>query len=221
MTSLSCDCQSRAGSTRINPATIWLINPAFVLAFLMLGLPVLATDSYELELLVFAVDNSPGIETAHHGEVPVLLAESRMYRHSLSSKDPQILPTGGGRLAAARKVIEARAGYHILVHSSIVKTPSSPFSATQYGSLSTLPESKFRVTAYFRLYTTGPFFLQSSILYRPGLKISPAAGLSDLSSNLHAGESLAIQETRRIRFNEVHYLDHPSFGVLIVLMPKT
>ncbi len=221
MISLSCDCQSRAGSVRVHPATIWLVNPAFVLAFLMFGLPALATDSYELELLVFAVDNSPGIETALHGEVPVLLAESRIYRHSLSSKDPQILPRGAGRLAAARQVIEARAGYHILAHSSIIKTPSSPFGATQYGLLSTLPEFKSRLTAYFRLYTTGPFFLQSSILYRPGLKITPAVGLSDLSSNLHAGQSLAIQETRRIRFKEVHYLDHPSFGALIVLTPKT
>ncbi len=221
MISLSCDCQSRAGSVRVHPATIWLVNPAFVLAFLMFGLPALATDSYELELLVFAVDNSPGIETALHGEVPVLLAESRIYRHSLSSKDPQILPRGAGRLAAARQVIEARAGYHILAHASIVRTPSSPFGATQYGLLSTLPEFKSRLTAYFRLYTTGPFFLQSSILYRPGFEIAPTAGLSDLSSNLHAGQSLAIQETRRIRFKEVHYLDHPSFGVLIVLTSKT
>ncbi len=221
MTSLSCNCQSRAGSVRINPATIWPIKSGFLLVFLIFGLPALATDSYELELLVFAVDDSPGIETALHGEAPVLLAESRMYRQSLSSKDPQILPRGAGRLAAARQVIEARAGYHILVHSRIIRTPSSPFGTTQYGILSTLPEFKSRLTAYFRLYTTGPFFLQSSILYRPGLKISPAAGLSDLSSNLQAGQSLAIQGTRRIRFKEVHYLDHPSFGVLIVLTPKT
>ncbi len=221
MTSLSCNCQSRAGSVRINPATIWPIKSGFLLVFLIFGLPVLAADSYELELLVFAVDDSPGIETALHGEAPVLLAESRMYRQSLSSKDPQILPRGAGRLAAARQVIEARAGYHILVHSRIIRTPSSPFGTTQYGILSTLPEFKSRLTAYFRLYTTGPFFLQSSILYRPGLKISPAAGLSDLSSNLQAGQSLAIQGTRRIRFKEVHYLDHPSFGVLIVLTPKT
>ena len=221
MTSLSCVCRSRAGSVRIPPAPIWLINLGFVLAFLIFGLPALATDSYELELLVFAVDTSPGIETALSGEVPVLLAESRMYRHSISSKDPQILPPGAGRLAAARKVIEARAGYHILAHSSIIKTPSSPFGATQYGLLSTLPEFKSRLTAYFRLYTAGPLFLQSSILYRPGFEIAPTAGLSDLSSNLHAGQSLAIQETRRIRFKEVHYLDHPSFGVLIVLTSKT
>ena len=221
MTSLSCDFRSRASSVRTHPATIWLVNPAFVLAFLMFGLPALATDSYELELLVFAVDTSPGIETALSGEAAVLLAESRMYRHSLSSKDPQTLPRGAGRLATARKVIEARAGYHILAHSRIIKTPSAPFGATQFGLLSTLPEFKSRLTAYFRLYTTGPFFLQSSILYRPGLKITPAAGLSDLSQNLHAGESLAIQETRRIRFKEVHYLDHPSFGALIVLTPKT
>jgi len=53
------------------------------------------------------------------------------------------------------------------------------------------------------------------------LKIAPAVGLSGSSHNLQAGESLAIQETRRIRFNEVHYLDHPSFGALIVLTPKT
>jgi hypothetical protein len=221
MTSLSCDCRSRAGWVRIASAPTWLINPGFVLVFLIFGLPALATDSYELELLVFAVDTSPGIETALPGEVPVLLAESRMYRRSLSSKDPQILPRGAGRLATARKVIEARAGYHILAHSRIIKTPSSPFGATQYGLLSTLPEFQSRLTAYFRLYTTGPFFLQSTILYRPGLKISPAAGLSDLSQNLHARESLAIQETRRIRFNQVHYLDHPSFGALIVLTPKT
>ena len=221
MTSLSCVCRSRAGSVRIPPAPIWLINLGFVLAFLIFGLPALATDSYELELLVFAVDTSPGIETALSGEVPVLLAESRMYRHSISSKDPQILPPGAGRLATARKVIEARAGYHILAHSSIIKTQSSPFGKTQYGLLNTLSEFDSRLATYFRLYTTGPFFLQSSILYRPGLKITPAAGLSDLSQNLHARESLAIQETRRIRFKEVHYLDHPSFGALLVLTPKT
>ena len=221
MTCLSCVCRSRAGSARIQPATIWLINPAFVLVLLMFGLPVLATDSYELELLVFAVDTSPGTETALHGEAPVLLAESRMHRHSLSSKNPQILPPGAGRLAVARKVIEARVGYHILAHSSIIKTPSSPFGTTQYRLLSALPEFQSRLTTYFRLYTTGPFFLQSSILYRPGLKIAPAAGLSGSSQNLHARESLAIQETRRIRFKEVHYLDHPSFGALIVLTPKS
>ncbi len=221
MTSLSSDCHSRAGSACAHAATIWPIRSVFLLVFLIFGLPALATDSYKLEFLVFAVDPLPVTQTALNGEALVLLVESAMYRHSLSSKDPQILPPGAGRLAAARKVIEARAGYHILAHSSIIKTPSSPFGATQYGILSALPEFESRLTTYFRLYTTGPFFLQSSILYRPGLKIAPAAGLSGSSQNLQAGQSLAIQETRRIRFNEVHYLDHPSFGALIVLTPKT
>ena len=221
MTSLSSDSHSHPGSVRAHTVTIWPIRSVFLLVFLIFGLPALATDSYELELLVFAVDPLPVTQTALNGEALVLLVESTMYRHSPFSKETKILPQGVGRLAAARKVIEARAGYHILAHSSIIKTPSSPFGATQYGILSTPPEFKSRLTAYFRLYTTGPFFLQSSILYRPGLKISPAAGLSDLSSNFHAGQSLAIQETRRIRFQEVHYLDHPLFGVLIVLTPKT
>ena len=221
MTPLSRGCQSRVGSVRAYPVTIWLIKTVFVLFFLIFGSPVFAADGYELEFLVFAVDSSPGTETAGPGEAPAFLAESRIYRHSLSSKEPKILPRGVGRLAAARKLIEARTGYHILVHASIVRTPSSPFGKTQYGILSALPEFQIRLTAYFRLYTTGPFFLQSSILYRPGLEIAPAAGLSRSSRNLHTRESLAIQETRRIRFEEVHYLDHPEFGVLIVLTPKT
>ena len=221
MTSLSPVFRSSGTLVGVRPTTFWLITPSVVLALLMFGLPVLAADNYELELLVFVVEGSPGIETALHAEAPLLLTESRMYRRSLSSKAPQILPRGVGRLAGARKAIEARAGYRILAHSRIIKTPSSPFGTTQHGLLNTLSEFPSRLTTYFRLYTTGSFFLQSSILYRPGLKIAPSAGLSDLSQNLHASESLAIQETRRIRFKEVHYLDHPSFGVVIVLTPKT
>lgn len=200
--------------------TTWLVKTVFVLVFLIFSLPVFATESYELEFLVFAVDFSPGTETAAPGEAPAFLAESRMYRHGLSSEEPKFLPRGVGRLAAARKLIEARTGYHILVHASIAKTPSSPFGKTRYGILSTLPEFESELTAYFQLYTTGPFFLQSSILYRPGLEIAPAIGLSGLSQNLQAKESLAIQETRHIRFEEVHYLDHPALGVLMILMPK-
>ena len=200
--------------------TTWLVKTVFVLVFLIFSLPVFATESYELEFLVFAVDFSPGTETAAPGEAPAFLAESRMYRHGLSSEEPKFLPRGVGRLAAARKLIEARTGYHILVHASIAKTPSSPFGKTRYGILSTLPEFESELTAYFQLYTTGPFFLQSSILYRPGLEIAPAVGLSGLSQNLQAKESLATQETRRIRFEEVHYLDHPALGVLMILMPN-
>ena len=221
MTSLSCDCRSRAGSVRAHKATIWPIRSVFLLVFLIFGLPALATDTYELEFLVFAVDSLPDTETALNGEALVFLAESRMYRHSLSSKETKILPRGVGRLAAARKAIEAQAGYHVLAHDRIVKTRLTPLGKTQYRLLSAVPEFQSLLTTYFRLYTTGPFFLQSSILYRPGLKISPAAGLSGSSQNLQTGGRLAIQETRRIRFNEVHYLDHPSFGALIVLMPKT
>ena len=221
MTFLSSDCHSRAGSVCAHTATIWPIRSVFLLIFLLFGLPALATDSYELEFLVFAVDSLPGTQTALNGEALVLLVESTMYRHSLSSKETKILPRGAGRLAAARKAIEARVGYHVLAHNRIVRTRSSPFGKTQYGLLSAMPEFESRLTTYFRLYTTGPFFLQSSILYRPGLKIAPAAGLSGSSQNLQVGERLAIQETRRIRFNEVHYLDHPSFGALIVLTPKT
>ena len=197
-----------------------MINPVFVLALLMLGLPAFATDNYELEFLVFTVETSPGTELALHGAAPVLLAESKMYLHHLSSKNPKTVPRGVGRLSDVRKAIEARAGYRILAHSRLIKTSSSPFGTTQYGLSSPPSEFLSRLAAYFRLYTTGPFFLQSSILYRPGLTIAPFAGLSGSSQNSSAGESLVIQETRRIRFKEVHYLDHPSFGALIVLMPK-
>ena len=221
MTSLSSNCHSRAGSVCAHTATIWPIRSVFLLVSLIFGLPALATDSYELEFLVFAVDSLPVTQTAVNGEALVLVVESGMYRHSLSSKETTILPQGVGRLAAARKAIEARTGYHVLAHNRILRTRSSPFGKRQYWLLSAVPDLESRLTTYFRLYTTGPFFLQSSILYRPGLKIAPAAGLSGSSHDLQPGESLAIQETRRIRFNEVHYLDHPSFGALIVLTPKT
>ncbi len=221
MTSLSSDCHSRAGPVCAHKSTIWAIRSVFLLVSLILGLPALAIDSYELEFLVFAVDSLPVTQTTLNGEALVLLVESAMYRHSLSSKETKILPQGVGRLAAARKAIEAHTGYHVLAHNRILRTRSSPFGKRQYRLLSAVPEFESRLTTYFRLYTTGPFFLQTSILYRPGLQISPAAGLSDSSHNLQMGESLAIQETRRIRFNEMHYLDHPSFGALIVLTPKT
>ena len=220
MTSLSSNCRSRAGPVCTHKATICPIRSVFLLVSLIFGLPALATDSYELEFLVFAVDSLPVTQTAVNGEALVLVVESGMYRHSLSSKETTILPQGVGRLAAARKAIEARTGYHVLAHNRILRTRSSPFGKRQYRLLSAVPDLESRLTTYFRLYTTGPFFLQSSILYRPGLEIAPAVGLSGLSQNLQAKESLAIQETRRIRFEEVHYLDHPALGVLMILMPK-
>lgn len=42
----------------------------------------------------------------------------------------------------------------------------------------------------------------------------------DLAMRDDNGEMVRLKQRRRVKFNEVHYFDHPRFGVIVTISPK-
>ncbi|MDP6081754.1 MAG: CsiV family protein, partial [Arenicellales bacterium] len=66
-------------------------------------------------------------------------------------------------------------------------------------------------------YKPGPLFLKSSLVYRPETTTASVTGFSEKAPTRRSNEKLVIQETRRVRIGEIHYLDHPLLGVLVIV----
>ncbi len=195
---------------RLPPAALILA------AALASALPAAAEDNpsavYNIEILVFRATTTAGVPENWGDE-----AGARSIAGDESASGSQqvgrfvaLLPASGYQLGALEERLRASGGYVPVAHAAWSQTASA------WGTRAGFPLARLGVDVPG---LTGNVFLERGQFLHLGLSLSwtiaePPAGLGAAP-----GTTFTMNETRRVRFYERNYYDHPAFGVLALVTP--
>ena len=195
--------------------------------FVSSGMPVLAADEwYTIEVAIFERVGNAGLAEERW---PERIEESRTGL-SLSASDGagvQLLTAGRSEASSIVKVKRASLAYgglvsrmarsgqfRPLVHMGwrqpgLSKTEAVPVKVG--GASSGSPQAS-EVRGTLRLYRARYLHLEADLLLA-----KPSAAYT--AANANGATRFSLHESRRMRSGELHYLDHPLFGMLVRATP--
>ncbi|HEX7044433.1 MAG TPA: CsiV family protein [Burkholderiales bacterium] len=156
-----------------------------------------AAASYEIEVLVFEIrlPDLEGAELWTRIEQPSEAAQTVSPREMTPTED----------FTSIADALRADGRYRVMLHKRWVQ-PAEPRSS---GSAVALASWDRELEGALRFYVSRFLHVELRLLFQPR---ATAIG-SD------AAPSYVIEEERRVRSNDLHYFDHPKFGVLVRVRP--
>ena len=177
-----------------------------------------AARSYEVELFIF--------EYHHQDDDEVLIPQfgrSVDLRFALERAEQRVSmiqpePALDGHLAEINARLTASRTYDVLYHVRWIPQSAQLPHAPRVGI--SLPSSppQTGIHGIVRLYATDLLFVDTIMRFDlvPTAHSDKASGQSGASAERPAH---FLKQKRRVKFKEIHYLDHPRFGIFITVWP--
>ncbi|GGO80550.1 hypothetical protein GCM10011348_17470 [Marinobacterium nitratireducens] len=199
---------------RLNPVQWFARNAGFsrplfaLLTMLFLSLPADAEEPwYKIEILVFA-HSSPAIDEQTWGNAQIPRRADALELGNNGNGAYQRLPANNLVLTAEKNRLSEQADYRTLFHGAWYQPVSTSDGAKPVrirgGKL--MPNNAYELDGYVTLD------LDEFLSIRPDLYYSfdaPNDAGRTLTANLKA--------SRQVEIDEIHYIDHPLFGMLVVI----
>jgi len=170
----------------------------------------------DIEYLIFRLDAS-STETHHQGTRQVALtALTEISAGNMPFGKGHALVTTPSTLSPAKTRLIGASRYRVVLHAIVKGDNTGNFAPVRFVLKSQKTGRESNLRAWFQLNGTRALRLKTSILYR--LKSPESAIQTDGNKRAATPETTAwvIRDTRRITLGEIHYLDHPAFGILVV-----
>ncbi len=212
---MSPQCWTRSlASTKINPDST---DPAYgtpmrkivllllVAAAQLISNPVLAARTYDIELLLFAIQGD-----ASGSQLLTDDPEGVDWENSTPLGDNRRLPSGRGRLGAKERALQRAEGFDPLIHAAWRQNIRSRESAKAWyvRSERTIAPGTPKVEGLVKLSVGRYLHVELDLLIRK--KADDAVG---------GFRNYRVTTHRRMRSKELHYIDHPMLGMLIEITP--
>lgn len=177
-----------------------------------------AARSYEVELLIFEhhhQDDDESLIPQFGRSVDFRLALEQAERR-VSTIQPE--PALAGHLADINARLTASRTYNVLYHVRWLQQSAQLPHAPRVGI--SLPASSTRtgIHGIVRLYATDLLFVNTIMRF----DLVPTTHSNQLSRQSDASAERSahfLNQKRRVKFKEIHYLDHPRFGLFITVWP--
>jgi len=169
----------------------------------------------DIEYLIFRLDASL-TETHHQGTRPVALtALTEISAGNMPFGKGHALVTKPSVLSPAKTRLVGASRYRVVLHAIAKGDGSGNFAPVRFALKSQKTGRETDLRALFQLSGTRTLRLKTSILYRR--KRTESGIQPDGNKRTTTPETTAwvIRDNRRITLGEIHYLDHPAFGVLV------
>ena len=184
----------------------WLVC---LLATVLVPQNTIAGESfgYQVEFLIFR--NLKGESHTEHRSRYAILEQTH---HKLNPskkivKNLRFQAEITGQLEPVRHKLAASHRYQVLFHGHWNQTPGTDNDKTARLDLTSV-DGRSLLSGSFKLHIDQLLFLETTIV----LHNSPTTPLSGVSNMPHL-----LKETRRLRLREIHYLDHPEFGLVLTI----
>jgi len=196
-------------------------------------LPAWAETWYEVELLVVAQRQpDAGSEIWPVKTLPPLPQENLFTPPAPQQSGGKIaaLPPENYRLTAEAQRIAADAGYELLLHTGW-RQPGLPREqslavrlhavdpVTEGAAQPTEAAHAARLDGTVRLILARYLHLEADLRYREAEAPRQSGFFSLFGNDAVEKPVYRLNESRRMRSREVHYLDHPMFGVIALVTP--
>ncbi len=176
-----------------------------------------AASGYQVEVIVFAYaqPNADGEQFSVDEGLPTaqglaLLADGEPGSGTVLTK----LPASSQRLNGVLAALRRGGKYRPLLHASWILPEGGRIRGVYVSTAATadLPAPDMeQVMGSVRLRVTRFLHVDMDLAYFPG---ATAPGVT-AESGLQQADHVRLTESRKIKFNEVHYFDHPLFGALL------
>ena len=180
--------------------------------------PTPAVDFYDVEILAFRQLDSQGddeeldVPNIRHLELNLEL-QDLLDRTSTIPLEPAI----EGYLNHPAQRIGNSRDYEILFHGRWSQTTSDRKAAPYIRIDLPAIRRSHTLTGVLRLFSTDLLYVDTFLRYRPAKQ--QATNQTSESTGPNTQPYYFLKERRRVKFREVHFLDHPKFGVLLTVWP--
>jgi hypothetical protein len=184
----------------------------------LLCLPASAVDFYDVEILVFRQLNNQGddeeldVPNIRHLELNLELQDLSSQRSAIPLE-----PAIEGYLSRSAQRIADSRNYEILFHGRWSQRTSARKTAPYIRIELPAVHESHALTGIFRLFSTDLLYIDTFLRYQPEKQHATHQISESLGRN--AGPYYFLKERRRVKFREIHFLDHPKFGVLLTVWP--
>jgi len=174
--------------------------------------PLLAIDFYDAEVLVFQYNrNEENTEELNTPTISHVRFNLELNSLRLKKSLVEIEPVIDGYLSEQAKMLASTKDYRIIFYGGWSQKTSDPKKAPYVEVI--LPDINNRgdtLRGILRLFATDLLYIDVLMRYnaRPSTVLSSQSDTSSLPFYF-------IDERRRVKFNEVHFFDHPRFGILV------
>jgi len=190
---------------------------------LLASLPVSAASVYDLELVVFLNNNTPSSEVDAANPEHAARLDRRLAQLFERVGGLDTGPGAGGRLAGVADRIDASPDYTLLQHvrwrqevALISDAPWIDVSALTLGEDSGLK-------GVTRFYHTPLLYIDVFLRFTPfqdplatgAAPRASAYGALPLETDMVSAPGRFLEEKRRLKINEVHYLDSARMGAIV------
>jgi hypothetical protein len=176
-------------------------------------------QSYDVELVIFRTLNPNATAEAWNME-----AAAAGQRLAIPDEEPSPFATPAAppppttvtfpalaaskfKLTAVTDTLRRSRNYQPLAHFGWTQ-PGFPRNAVQAMSINSMVPGSSRVVGQVALWRGRYLHLTLDLVYEP-------------QAVEESGQRFVLRQTRRMRSNENHYLDHPRFGVIAVIRPRS
>jgi len=186
---------------------------ALLLAFLCFSLPAAAEEPwYKVEILVFAHSSPSALKEQRWRDLKVPRRPDAIELGNGGNGAYQRLPGNNLVLTAEKNRLSEQADYRTLFHGAWYQPVSAAGSAhpvrIRGGKL--MPNNAYELDGYLTLD------MDDYLNVRPDLYYSFLAPDST-DSNGDKVLTVNLKTSRRVNADEIHYIDHPLFGMLVVI----
>jgi hypothetical protein len=175
-----------------------------------------APSAYNIELIVFRITGGSGTpenwaaEASSNGEGAVAGAESGSGGARELGRFITALPASAYQLGGIETKLRSSGGYVPVAHAAWSQTAST------WGTRGGFPVTRLGIDVPG---LSGSVFLERGQFLHLGVALSYAVPNPPAGLQAAPGTVFTINESRRVKFYESTYFDHPAFGVIAMVAP--
>jgi hypothetical protein len=175
--------------------------------------PAAAATVYNIEIIIFRATGSAGPAenwALEGGSARNIAGDESTSGSSQVGRFVAVLPSADWQLTELENRLRASGAYVPVAHVAWSQTASA------WGTRAGFPLSRLGVSADG---LAGTVFLEHGQFLHLGMTLSYAEAAPPASLGAAPGTTFTINETRRVRYYERNYFDHPAFGVIALVTP--
>ncbi len=175
--------------------------------------PTAAATVYNVEIIIFRATGSPGPAEAwgvQGGSARNIAGVESASGSSQVGRVVGALPAADYQLNDLENKLRASGAYVPVAHVAWSQTASA------WGIRAGFPLARLGASAEG---LSGTVFLEHGQFLHLGMTLNYAEAAPPPSLGAAPGTTFTINETRRVRFYERNYFDHPAFGVIALVTP--
>ena len=186
-------------------------------------LPSLASadNLYKVEMLVFANESGIGIQDEYWPPLPPVDTGAALFPRPWNGyplETLEELPRNDLRLSRDAALLARSGRYQVLYHRGWLQSIGSAQRTT--------PVRIKASSGNYELDGSISLSRQRFLHVRPNLQLSqfgqpgPASATAESAAPVdYRPTAWQLQDSRRMRSNEIHYIDHPKLGILMIIRP--